>query len=278
MYNLIMGNKRIVFTMTMFSIFLAVVAGYLVYNKKSSLNDKVIRFHVLANSDSNLDQEVKIKVKDKVISYVEPLLHDSISLEESKSILIANEENIIRVANEVLEENGQTYTTSVEIGKFNFPVKSYGDIVFPSGEYDAFRIKLGKAEGKNWWCVMFPPLCFIDTKNAVSSKRMENELEKVLTNEEIENISQKDTKVSSNKMEKKKNEKNNKKSKNANKNNKKKVKKQSNKSEKNDIKQETKVENNESENIINNEIDINTDKDSPELKFKVVEIFERIFM
>lgn len=269
MYNLIMRNRRIVFTMMIFSIFLAVVAGYLIYNKKGSLNDKVIRFHVLANSDSNLDQEVKIKVKDKVISYVEPLLHDSVSLEESKSILIANEKNIIRVANEVLEENGQTYTTSVEIGKFNFPVKSYGDIVFPSGEYDAFRIKLGKAEGKNWWCVMFPPLCFIDTKNAVSSKKVESELEKVLTNKEIENISQKSTKVSSDKSEKKKSE-------NANKNNKKRIKKESNKSEKNNVKQQAKVEKNE--DIISNEIHINTDKDYPELKFKVVEIFERIFM
>lgn len=163
--------------------------GYL-YKKYNSLNNKVVRFHVLANSDTNIDQSVKLKVKDSVIKYVQPLLENSESLDESKSILNHNKEKIIKIANKVLAENGQVYTASAELGKFDFPVKSYGDIVFPSGEYEAFRIVLGEGEGKNWWCVMFPPLCFVDTKNAIAEEEMEKKLEKVLTKEEIQEISQ----------------------------------------------------------------------------------------
>ncbi|KMT22816.1 stage II sporulation protein R [Clostridium cylindrosporum] len=164
--------------------------GAFIYNRSNSLNDKVVRFHVLANSDSNLDQGVKIKVKDNVIKYVQPLLKNSKSIDESKEILENNKANIINLANKVLKQNGQTYTARAEIGRFDFPVKSYGDIVFPSGEYDAFRIILGEGEGKNWWCVMFPPLCFVDVKNAVADEEMEKELKKVLTDDELKSITQ----------------------------------------------------------------------------------------
>ncbi len=159
-------------------------------NKKDSLNKKVIRFHVLANSDSNLDQTVKLKVKDNVINYIHPLLEKSSSLDESRKILNENKEEIISIANKTLKENGQDYVATAELAKQQFPVKSYGNIVFPSGEYEAFRILLGKAEGKNWWCVMFPPLCFVDVKNAVADETMEKELKKTLSNSEIESISQ----------------------------------------------------------------------------------------
>ncbi len=174
-------------------IFLIICIGISVgiyLNKKDSLNKKVIRFHVLANSDSNLDQGVKLKVKDNVIKYIHPLLKESSSLDESRKILNENKDEIINIANKTLKENGQDYVATAEMAKQQFPVKSYGNIVFPSGEYEAFRILLGKAEGKNWWCVMFPPLCFVDVKNALADVEMEEELKKTLSDSEIEAISQ----------------------------------------------------------------------------------------
>lgn len=181
------NKKKVVFSLIAL---LLIIIGVYGYNKNNSLYSKVIRFHVLANSDTNIDQTVKVMVKDEVIKYVEPLLKNSKSLEESKKILNENKGNIVNLANKTLMENGQVYTASAEISKVDFPVKSYGDIVFPGGKYDAFRIILGEGEGKNWWCVMFPPLCFVDVKNAIADEKMEKELEKVLTKDEMENIMQ----------------------------------------------------------------------------------------
>lgn len=184
------NSKKLIIASLVAVASVSAIGGY-IYTKQNSFKNKVVRFHVLANSDSNVDQAVKLKVKDQVIKYVQPLLKESKSIKESKEILNSNKDKIIAIANRELSQNGQTYTASAKLGKFDFPVKSYGDIVFPSGEYEAFRIVLGNGEGKNWWCVMFPPLCFIDVKNAVADKEMENELSKVLTDDELERVNAK---------------------------------------------------------------------------------------
>ncbi|MEF9952808.1 MAG: stage II sporulation protein R [Clostridium sp.] len=184
------NSKKLIIASLVAVASVSAIGGY-IYTKQNSFKNKVVRFHVLANSDSNVDQAVKLKVKDQVIKYVQPLLKESKSIKESKEILNSNKDKIIAIANRELSQNGQTYTASAKLGKFDFPVKSYGDIVFPSGEYEAFRIVLGNGEGKNWWCVMFPPLCFIDVKNAVADKEMENQLSKVLTDEELEKVNAK---------------------------------------------------------------------------------------
>lgn len=184
----ILKNNKKKFIAALVGMSILCTGSVLIYKKTNSLNNKVVRFHVLANSDTNIDQGVKIKVKDEVIKFVQPLLKNSKSIKESKKILNNNKDKIINLANETIKKNGLTYTASAELGKFDFPVKSYGDIVFPSGEYEAFRIVLGNGEGKNWWCVMFPPLCFIDVKNAVADEEMKDELGKVLTKEELESV------------------------------------------------------------------------------------------
>lgn len=146
--------------------------------------DKIIRFHVIANSDSKEDQELKLKVRDKVIDYMVPKLENAQSLDEAREILKANMESVNNIALEVIEENGYSYEAQTMISYENFPDKVYGDVVFPAGEYEAYRILIGKAEGKNWWCVMFPPLCFVDeTKDNVKSENIVNNLEK---NNEVE--------------------------------------------------------------------------------------------
>lgn len=151
-----------------------------------SISNKIIRFHVLANSNSEEDQQLKIKVKDKIIEYIFPKLANSNSLEESRQILADNEEKIIKIANQCIKENGYNYSVNVEFKRENFPEKVYGNITLPQGEYEAFRVLIGQASGENWWCVMFPPICFVDvTKGQVSYDETEEAMKEVLTDEEF---------------------------------------------------------------------------------------------
>lgn len=123
------------------------------------LSGSIIRFHVIANSNSEEDQALKLKVRDAVLCEVEKLSVGSVSKAESEKILKENRGRIKNAADGVIKSLGYDYKTEVEYGRFSFPEKSYGNIHLPSGAYDAYRIKIGEAKGENWWCVMFPPLC-----------------------------------------------------------------------------------------------------------------------
>lgn len=146
------------------------------YNSNSSSNiraldyDKVknslIRFHVIANSDSDEDQNLKIKVKNEVIDYLYPYLNDSGSLDESREIIQSKMSDVQCIAEKVIKDNNYNYGVKVQLSRENFPEKSYGNIVLPQGNYEAFRIIIGSGQGRNWWCVMFPPLCFVDESKA----------------------------------------------------------------------------------------------------------------
>ena len=145
------------------------------------VKDSLIRFHVIANSDSEEDQNLKIKVKDKVIDYLYPYLNNSQSLDESRQIIKDRMQEVKKLAEEVIKDNNYEYSIKVELSRENFPDKSYGKITLPQGNYEAFRIIIGDGQGKNWWCVMFPPLCFVDeskaeveydkTENRINSKK-----------------------------------------------------------------------------------------------------------
>ncbi|QJW48658.1 stage II sporulation protein R [bacterium BFN5] len=128
----------------------------------------LIRFHVLANSDKPEDQQLKLKVRDAVIAYLAPQLEHLTDPEDARQVVVENEGKLIDIAQHVIVENGANYPVSIEFGVFDFPVKSYGNFVLPAGKYEAVRILIGNAEGKNWWCVLFPPLCFIDITNAAA--------------------------------------------------------------------------------------------------------------
>lgn len=127
---------------------------------QTSLSGKVIRFHVLANSDGERDQRIKRKVRDDVGKYVEGLLLEADNLMEAKAVMKVHLQDIAQVATESLKKQGADYTASAELARCDFPVKSYDDFCFPKGEYEALRVKLGAAKGHNWWCVMYPNLCF----------------------------------------------------------------------------------------------------------------------
>ena len=159
----------------------------------NDISNKIIRFHVLANSDLDEDQELKLKVRDEVIKYMSPILDKSKSLDESREILKNNQDKVIEIAEKVIKEEGYNYSVRTELKRENFPVKTYGNITLPEGEYEAFRILIGEAKGQNWWCVMFPPLCFVDmTKGQISYDESEEKLEGVLTDEEYDLITDKE--------------------------------------------------------------------------------------
>ncbi len=182
-----------IFISTVFVV-LAIVIAYSVeaYAGLSEINSKVIRLHVLANSDSLEDQQLKYKVRNKIITTFNEEFENINSKFESSNIIIEKIHQIRCEAEEIVKEEGYDYEIDVYYGNYKFPRKIYEDIVLPEGYYDAVRIEIGRAEGSNWWCVMFPPLCFVDfgkdQENPVFDYQTEKSLQEVLTLDEIETI------------------------------------------------------------------------------------------
>lgn len=152
------------------------------------LSNSLIRFHVIANSDTEEDQALKIKVKDAVVIYMQQLLEQSNSIDESREIILEDMDHIKAIADEVIKQEGSIYPTTISLAQENFPLKKYGDVVLPPGQYEALVIRIGKAEGKNWWCVLFPPLCFVDATHGVVDDKTKEQMQEVLTDEEYKAI------------------------------------------------------------------------------------------
>ena len=128
-------------------------------------DENLIRFHVIANSDTFYDQNIKLKVRDRVLEEIQPFLEDAENTEDAGRILRENQEKITQTANEVLKEENCGYTAKTSLGTSLFPTKCYGDLTLPAGKYNACKIILGEGKGKNWWCVLYPPLCFVDIRD-----------------------------------------------------------------------------------------------------------------
>ena len=155
---------------------------------QQGMAEEILRFHVIANSDSEDDQALKMKVKEEVVEYVSTLTACGEDLESTKYILSLYLEEIKEVAEQVIREEGYTYEVKVELTESYFPIKTYGEAVFPAGVYDALKIQIGKAQGKNWWCVLYPNLCFVDSAYGVLEEEQKEMLQNVLTEEEYESI------------------------------------------------------------------------------------------
>lgn len=159
--------KKIVIAL---AIGIAVTAAVGVYAQTTTDNiaSSLVRLHIVANSDSAEDQTVKLKVRDAVIAAMSDKFTGATTPKEAEHIISENIPTIIQISNRELKANGMDYRAKATLGNFEFPVKQYANITLPAGNYDALRITLGKGEGHNWWCVMFPPLCFVeDTRGEV---------------------------------------------------------------------------------------------------------------
>ncbi|MCL2860603.1 MAG: stage II sporulation protein R [Oscillospiraceae bacterium] len=160
-----------------------------------NISDNVFRLHVIANSDSDADQNLKYVVRDEILKYVKTIAGDVTSKDELINIVSNNLDNIRKVAQDTVINNGFNYPVTVEIGNFDFPTKTYGDISLPAGFYDALRVKIGAAAGKNWWCVMFPPLCFVDVSTGIVPDSSKQTLQNDLSEESYDIISSNDNTI-----------------------------------------------------------------------------------
>ncbi len=154
------------------------------------LSDSVFRLHILANSDSEEDQNLKLLVRDNVLSYMKEISSNVSSKEEVENLMDENLDNFYSIARQTILDNGYNYDVKLELGNFDFPTKVYGDIALPAGSYDALRIEIGEAKGANWWCVMFPTLCFVDVSSGSLDDDSKDVLESSLNDEEFELISE----------------------------------------------------------------------------------------
>lgn len=161
----------------------------------SDLSNNFFRLHIIANSDSNVDQELKLKVRDSIISYINNLEYQNLSKEQIISLAKENLEELQDIVNECIKSNGFNYTCNLEIGNFYFPTKYYGNISLPAGNYDGLKINIGNAEGKNWWCSLYPPLCFTDMSTGIIDDTGEKILKNNLTNDEYLLITKGDEKI-----------------------------------------------------------------------------------
>ena len=158
------------------------------HQMQQQVADKVIRFHVLANSDSSDDQELKLAVRDQVGVYVGEQLEDVTTLEEGREVIAQHLEEIEDCASQVIKEQGYDYAVSASLENCYFPIKAYGDAIFPPGEYQALRVVIGEGEGKNWWCVLYPNLCFSGSLYQIDEEISTEELQKVLSPQEYKMI------------------------------------------------------------------------------------------
>lgn len=153
-------------------------------NINQGLADNLIRLHVVANSDSREDQELKLKVRDAVVDYMEFKLKDSHDIERTKYLINENMPEIKKLVDSEIKGVGKDYSVDISLGSYPFPEKQYGDVTLPSGYYQALKVTIGKGGGANWWCVLFPPLCFIDASHGKVPDSLKTELKKSLTAEE----------------------------------------------------------------------------------------------
>ena len=155
---------------------------------QAHLAEEVLRFHVLANSDSDADQELKLSVRDRVLDYMAQSMPESEDAAGARNWVRANIDEIEKISRDVVAGAGADYPVSAAVTLCWFPEKSYGDVTFPEGNYEALRIEIGAAKGHNWWCVLYPSLCFMDTTNAVVPREGKEKLKNVLTEEEYSRI------------------------------------------------------------------------------------------
>lgn len=148
-----------------------------------NISDSVFRLHVIANSNSQEDQNLKYAVRDELIKHMNIVCKDISSKEEAIKIAKENKEEFYNIAKKVINDSGFDYDINIEIGNFSFPTKNYGDVSLPAGFYDALKVEIGSSSGQNWWCVMFPSLCFVDVSEGIVPEESKENLENNLSQE-----------------------------------------------------------------------------------------------
>lgn len=174
-----MKYKKLILILSLFIITFTYIIHPLVEEhilEKESYKDEIIRFHIRANSDTEEDQGLKLKIRDEILKEMKEKFKDTASLDESREVIKENMGEMKSITENVIKREGEDYSVEVTLGQDNFPTRKYGNLVFPAGDYETLLITLGEGKGQNWWCVMFPPLCFVDITHSVAYN-LEKELD-----------------------------------------------------------------------------------------------------
>ena len=187
----ILCSKKVKYSFILIFLFFLYISihafSYASYVSEDIANS-VFFFFFIANSDSTEDQNLKYKVRDKVISYMNEI-NTASNKQDVIELAKKHIDDFQAIAEQTIQEEGYDYSVSVEIGNFYFPTKNYGDISLPAGDYDALRINIGEAKGQNWWCVMFPPLCFVNVTSGVVPEDSKDMMKQELSDESYHIIS-----------------------------------------------------------------------------------------
>ena len=174
-------------------IFLALLFCFYAEKVNQDLSDSMIRLHIVANSDSDADQALKYRVRDAIIAYMTDKMGSLHNKEAAGAYVGDHLGELETVANAVIAKEGFSDLARVSFGKYPFPTKQYENVILPAGFYDAVKVEIGRAEGENWWCVMFPPLCFVDDSKGEMEEEYMDVLKDELSSEEMDIILASDT-------------------------------------------------------------------------------------
>lgn len=177
--------KRFLILIILFLCYTFICAFSYASSVSSDISDNVFRLHIIANSDSDEDQALKLAVRDNVLNYMKEIAANISTKDEAIQLTSSHLDEFHDIATDTIKENGYDYDVKLTIGEFDFPTKEYGDISLPAGMYDALKIEIGEAKGHNWWCVMFPTLCFVDVSSGSLDDDSKEVLESNLTDEEF---------------------------------------------------------------------------------------------
>lgn len=164
-------QKRLL-SATIITLAILLFFGLLPVHGEEEIYDTVVRLHVLANSDSEEDQALKLEVRDAVLAVTAPLLQDCKTREEAETVILQHTDAIQAAAEQVLRKHGQNDPITISLGLEEYPERSYDSVCFPAGEYLSLRVCIGEAAGQNWWCCLFPPLCL--GASSVSAEQAED--------------------------------------------------------------------------------------------------------
>jgi len=170
-----MTQRKICIILLLCSLLTLVFFSTALQTKTAYTTDNLIRLHVIANSDHQQDQAIKYKVRDRIVEILKEKMTGVQTYQEAREVIINNRTQLTAAAEEVVAAAGLTYPVRLEYGRFDFPARAYGKLVLPQGEYEALKVVLGEGKGANWWCVLFPPLCFVDISGNAMEMEMKNE-------------------------------------------------------------------------------------------------------
>ncbi len=192
-FEKILSERKVKLFLMSLVIGVCVTSSLQVYSRNvvEGISDSVVRLHIVANSDSAEDQSLKLKVRDEITGYLKPMLDNAENVEETKNIIAFNLENIEEEAERIIKKYGYTYGVTVSLGNFDFPAKEYGNVRFPKGNYDALKIVIENGNGKNWWCVLYPQLCFSENVNGILPEESETKLKNTLSDDQYDVITNK---------------------------------------------------------------------------------------